>query len=68
MGQAELLDAFHVFRARTTFEHFQLASDQRIPHRVFFSGVVDKTLRIGLTGHVLRLLHAALLLRDTFLL
>jgi hypothetical protein len=28
---------------------------------VFFGGVVDKTLRIGLASHVLRLLHAALL-------
>jgi hypothetical protein len=35
---------------------------------MFFGGVVDKTLRIGLASHVLRLLHAALLLGNSFLL
>ncbi|MMZ66458.1 hypothetical protein D1872_289570 [compost metagenome] len=64
MGQTEFFDTVQVLLARTPFNHFQLTSDQRVPHRVFFGGVVDKTLRIGLASHVLRLLHAALLLGD----
>ncbi|MCY1176610.1 hypothetical protein D9M73_168890 [compost metagenome] len=64
VGQTEFFDTVQVLLARTPFDHFQLTSDQRVPHRVFFGGVVDKTLRIGLASHVLRLLHAALLLGD----
>jgi len=61
-GQAKFVDTVQVFLASAAFDHFQLARDQSVPHRVFFRRVVDKTLRIGLAGHVVRLLHTALLL------
>lgn len=62
MGQVELVDAVQVFLAGTSLDHFQLAGDQGIPHRMLFGRVMDKTLRVGLAGHVLRLFHTALLL------
>ncbi|MNH21980.1 hypothetical protein D3C79_818190 [compost metagenome] len=61
--QAQLFDAVQVFLARAAFDHLQLTGNQGVPHRMFLLRVVDKTLRIGLASHVLRLFHTALLLR-----
>ncbi|MNO81633.1 hypothetical protein D3C76_728830 [compost metagenome] len=63
MGQLELIDAVQVFLARTAFDDLQLTGDQRVPHRMLLLRVVDKTMRIGLACHVLRLFHVALLVR-----
>ncbi|MNH11440.1 hypothetical protein D3C79_709540 [compost metagenome] len=64
--QAQLFDAVQVLLARAALDHFQLAGNQGIPHRVFLLRVVNKPLRIGLASHVLRLFHTALLLRAFF--
>ncbi|MCY1360703.1 hypothetical protein D9M69_473400 [compost metagenome] len=58
-GHAELLDAVEVFLARATFDHFQLAGDQGVPHLVLGFRIVDETVGIGFTGHVLRRFHSA---------
>nr|GFC96154.1 hypothetical protein [Tanacetum cinerariifolium] len=58
--QVQLLDAVEVFLTGAAFDHLQLAGDQRIPHRMFGVGVIDKPDGIRFTGDVLRA-HAALL-------
>ncbi|MNZ88654.1 hypothetical protein D3C78_1075510 [compost metagenome] len=63
MGQLELVDAVQVFLARAAFDHFQLTGDQGVPYRMLLLRVIDKTMRIGLACHVLRLFHVALLVR-----
>lgn len=61
MGQLELLDAVQVLLTGPAFDDFQLAGDQGVPHRMLLLRVVDEAVRIGLTGHVVRLFHVALL-------
>ncbi|MCY1297041.1 hypothetical protein D9M70_464630 [compost metagenome] len=59
VGHAEPLDAIEVFLARTALDHFQLAGDQGVPHLMLGFGIVDETVGVGFTGHVLRRFHSA---------
>ncbi|MCY1373104.1 hypothetical protein D9M69_603540 [compost metagenome] len=59
VGHAQPLDAIEVFLARTALDHFQLAGDQGVPHLMLGIRVVDETVGIGFTGHVLRCFHSA---------
>ncbi|MCY1360046.1 hypothetical protein D9M69_466540 [compost metagenome] len=59
MGQVELLDTVEIFLARAAFDHLQLAGDQGVPHLMLGFGIVDETVGVGFTGHVLRRFHSA---------